>query len=683
MDADKIKEFFIQHFEKMILVLVIAVSGYMMYSGWQLPNFLEKQQPTQLSTLATQVKSDIDKNHNEAILPERQPTFDIVKETIRVDTPVDPSDYSLPQTWSGKSPNSIVRRQDPKLLAPVSLIVKPVVTSFAVRGSRTDPEDYVLASLEAADAVERVEKPKTRRRRGRRGGDADMMEMMMGGGGEMDMEMGMSMDMDMDMGMMDMEMDGMDEGAGSAGGGRQLDSKYDFGMRPVATEDKRNPVPSVGWFIAGTAVVPHKSLHEAYKLAFQDADQYNARRDTPFYYDLEVQRADVTDKPLDQLVEEDWSKVWDRTKYTQLAAYRWSGFAPEIVPSDYRDDALTTWIPPVLLDDYQSFSLHPMIPMLSRKDLEEAAMSDEDDEEIKEFSMDMEDDSALVAPGQTAGQGSMMDMDYGMMDMEMDMEMGGMDGMMMGMGMAMMGGGGIETNPVDYKLIRFYDFAGFKGSPVFGRKYVYRIRYAVNDPNFPFSETLQPKVSSLSPEVAQRIQVKMSDARESQKRDFRRWSDWSEVTAPVSLPSLEQYFCGPVQHGSVNVWKVAGKDVEYTRDPPSAKFIASQYDLSTGARIPVQMDVTEGTVLSITAESADVVDPITLKVKKKPDVELISGTTVVDVDGGVPLKIVQGEELKTPGMMLLFDQMGQLRVSDEIGDQESYRIYSYADERGE
>ena len=60
--------------------------------------------------------------------------------------------------------------------------------------------------------------------------------------------------------------------------------------------------------------------------------------------------------------------------------------------------------------------------------------------------------------------------------------------MMMGMGMAMMGRGGMEPNPVDYKLIRFYDFAGFKGSPQFGRKYAYRIRYAVNDPNFPFSE---------------------------------------------------------------------------------------------------------------------------------------------------------------------------------------------------
>ena len=66
-------------------------------------------------------------------------------------------------------------------------------------------------------------------------------------------------------------------------------------MRPTATLDNANPEPAVGWFIAGSAVVPHRELYEAYKQALQDADQYDPRRDTPFYYDLQVQRADVTD----------------------------------------------------------------------------------------------------------------------------------------------------------------------------------------------------------------------------------------------------------------------------------------------------------------------------------------------------------------------------------------------------
>ena len=43
---------------------------------------------------------------------------------------------------------------------------------------------------------------------------------------------------------------------------------------------------------------------------------------------------------------------------------------PEDAVQAFTDDALTTWIPPVLLDDYRYFSLHPLIPMLSQKDLE-------------------------------------------------------------------------------------------------------------------------------------------------------------------------------------------------------------------------------------------------------------------------------------------------------------------------
>ncbi len=674
MDADKIKDFFLNHFEKMILALVILGSGFLIYTGSQKPDFLDKKQPEALASQANSVKSDIDLNHNDKILPERRPTFDIVKETARLDSAVDPLDYTLPKSWTGKSPNSVVRRLDPKLIAPQSLIVHSVATSIAIRGSRTEDDTYALAALENAEPLEKKEKPKRRERRSRtRGaGGADGMEEMMDemmGGEEMD--------------MMEEMMGEMGTGDGGASGpNRMFNSSHDLGMRPTATADNANPEPSIGWFIAGSAVVPHRELYEAYKQALQDADQFDPRRDTPFYYDMQVQRADVTDKSTDQLVDADWSDVWDRTLYTKLAAFRWSGFAPEVVPSDYRDDALTMWIPPVLLDDHRSFSLHPLVPEMSQSELKRQQGNTEEEEDITEFTMEMEDDTELVAPGQRSNGG--MDDMYGGMGMDMGMEMEDMgmnDGMMMGMGMAMMGRGALEADPVDYKLIRFYDFAGFKNSPKYGRKYVYRVRYAVNDPNFPFSEKLQPRVSSLAPDVATRVQSLMANALKDGKRTFRRWSDWSETTEAIGLPTLEQYFVGPIERGSVSTLKVAGKDVEYARDDPKAKILASRYDLQTGARIPIEIEATEGTVLSKKVESADVVDPITLTVKKMPDAELISGTTIVDMEGGTPLSITK--ELTSPGMMLLFDQSGQLIVADEISDQQMFRAYTYAEERGE
>jgi len=485
-----------------------------------------------------------------------------------------------------------------------------------------------------------------------------------------------------DMDMMDMME--MGESMGNTGAGRRFDSKFDFGYRPVATEDKRNPKPAIGWFIAGTAVVPHKKLYEAYELALADADQYDPRRDTPIYFNLEVQRADVTDKTVDELVEEDWVQIWDRTRYTQLAAKLWSGFAPEIVPIDYRDNALTMWIPPVLLDDYSTFSLHPLVPMIPQKELKALMNEDVVEEEAAPFSFeDLENaETVLRAPGAArpgTGMGMGTDMMDGMDEMD-DMEM--MGGMMGGMGMAMFGRGTIDKDPVDYKLVRFYDFAlGFETSPKFGRDYVFRLRYAVVDPNFPYAQSLQPKTNTLSPDVANRVKDLMAQALATKKRSFQRWSEWSEPSEPASLPSLEQVFAGPVTRGTINTWKVGTKEVEYSRDEPTAKIVASRFDSSTGARIPIRLDVIEGSVLSHKAESADVVDPITLKIKKLPDAELFSGTTVVDLDGGAPLKIADG--LTEPGLMLLFDQTGQLQVTDEVRDQELYRIYSYADERGE
>lgn len=95
----------------------------------------------------------------------------------------------------------------------------------------------------------------------------------------------------------------------------------------------------------------------------------------------------------------------------------------------------------------------------------------------------------------------------------------------------------------------------------------------------------------------------------------------------------------------------------------------------------MQIEATEGTVLSQKAETADVVDPITLAVKKMTDAELVSGTTIVDLEGGTPLAITK--DLTAPSMMLLFDQSGELKVADEVTDQHMFRTYTYAEERGE
>ncbi|MCP4888931.1 MAG: hypothetical protein P1U77_02100 [Rubripirellula sp.] len=683
MDTDKIKNFFINHIEKMILVVVIGVSVFLMYQGLQKPNFLDQHLPARLQQDATQVRGDIDINHNDEVLKDRNPTFDIVRETEKLYTAVEPSEYKLERTWEGKTLESIVRRQDPVMVAATSIELTPVTTAIAFRAQTNSAEpQYALYNLEDADELEKVEK-KTRRRRNRNRGGAEMGLGFGGMEGEMgDMEGGMDMEMEMDGDMFGGDMLGME---GDSGPKRTFNAEHDFGFRPSKTEDERLPEPRLGQFIVGTALVPHKELYANFELALADASEYTPARDTPYYYGFEVQRADVTDKPVDQLGDEDWVDIWTRLRYTTLAGKFWSGFAPETVHPEYRDDAFTMWLPPVLLDDYRTWAKHTKIPALSKQELQQLANQTDEVEDFGEFDVDAAlNDLELTGPGERSAAGGMDEMMGGGMGMDMGMEMdemGDMDGMMMGMMMGM-SGRGAEVDPVEHKMIRFYDFAGIKNGPVLGRKYVYRIRFSVVDPNFPFSEKQQPQVKNLAPEVATRIQEQMKKAADADSREelFERWSDWSEPSAITSLPTLEHYYVGPVERGPIATATVGGKQVEYSRGEPKAKLLASQYDPKTGARIPVELDVTAGTVLSKDMESADVVDPISLLVKKMPNASLVSGTTVVAIDGAKPLKIT--EDVQSPGVMLLFDQSGQLTVHDELEDQEMFRVYTYAEERG-
>jgi hypothetical protein len=265
---------------------------------------------------------------------------------------------------------------------------------------------------------------------------------------------------------------------------------------------------------------------------------------------------------------------------------------------------------------------------------------------------------------------------------------------MMGMGMGMGGGSSgmmgkpAEENPVDYKLLRFYDFFYVKGAkadpnrPELNRRYVYRIRFAVNDPNFPKKPELQPKGSSLDPEAYKRYIALSADAEQNQVRDFKRWSDWSEPSTPVSLPKLDQAYVGPVKPTKSRRVQLGSRNVLLEAEPPKAEVVASSFDPSLGVFVPTLMEATEGTVLSKKVESADVVDPITLEVKKTGEKVIASATTIIDIEGGSPMEIIDDEKILEPGLFLIMDGNGNLKVKDSVAEQKTYRIKSFAEERG-
>ena len=238
----------------------------------------------------------------------------------------------------------------------------------------------------------------------------------------------------------------------------------------------------------------------------------------------------------------------------------------------------------------------------------------------------------------------------------------------------------------DYKLIRFYDFRDFSGSdrsaPQPGRKYVYRIRVAIEDPNFPENPAAQPRNSTLSAEVFRRVEREAANAARTNRRISRRWSEFSEPSPVVSLPPTTAAYAGPVVPATIRKMQVDGREVEFTQKPATGKLVVAQWHRTYQVPVPVFMDVLRGSVVAKKGDF-EVPDPLSLAVKKLPDTEINTQTVVVDVGGGNPLAISAAENQTEPALMLLFDASGGLRVVDEVQSQHGYRLYSFADERGE
>ncbi|WP_186774686.1 hypothetical protein [Allorhodopirellula solitaria] len=698
MDTDKIKDFFIHHAEKMVVGVVIAASVWMIYSGLDLPDMTDEKNPDTLASDAKQVRASIDEDHSDKILPPRQPTFDIAAELKKKNEPIPFEEYVPEHLWVPQNISDTVRRQDPVLLAPRALMTSGHIESYAVLSSSGN---YAASTLEPAEKLEKIEqqpvrRPPTRGRRGR--GRNAMMEGMDGMGMGMDSGM-MGMDgmgMGMDSGMMGMDGMGMDSGmmgmdsgmmgaSGMTGAGRAFAPENNFGYSASATSysqgsTSKKPVPQSAWFIAGTAVIPHKEIAESYQAALAASEGFQPQRDQPLYFNYEIQRADVTDKAVDALVDGDWIKIGDRESDLKRAAFVWAGFAPELVPSDYRDLNVTGYIPPILLSDYSKWALHPLIPLVSRDEIERERFAEEQvtAKEVSAEDMELANPGNLGGGGMGGQMGMYESMGYSSMGMDSDM------GMQMGMGVAY-GLTTVDPNPVEYKIMRFFDFArgGSKISPMPGHQYVYRIRYAVQDPNFPANPSHQPKSSTLSADVYARVQNLMTKAETTDKRDFQLWSDWSEPSPPASLPSFNKVYAGEIKNSKGREFKIEGKTVEYHKAPPTANIVNENHNIQFASPMPVWLNnATEGSTMSYTGE-ADLIDPINLQIKKVEDAKVLSGTTIIDLAGGRPLVVVgEDAELMEPGIVLMFDENGGLSVKSEVQDQQKYRIYSFAEERG-
>lgn len=713
------KDFLFLHFEKFIFAVLVLAAVFLIYRGMQMPDYLQKEQPDRLEQGANQVKSSIDEDHWESMneAESRLPTMDVVGRTNQSISPIPMQPYQLEHPWERKAIDMAVKRIDPVIAAPLKLQVSGVVASLAVKSRSQDP--YPLQELENAEKVAAApEQPGRRRGNPRRGGAMDGM----GPGGYEGM---MSYE-----GMMDGYGSGsmLPESSGSMPGGPmgagvkppiQVNAQlFDQGFRPTgvfgggmtsmspgsgsgsssgagSAAGGNRVEPVMGHFIAGVALMPHKELFKTYMDAFQQADGFNPMRDRPTYIGFQLERADVTDRPVDSLTDSDWVRRGTSRYYHQLHLQVWAGAAKEIVTGKYRDPELTVGIPPVLLDNYADFASHPDIPVGDEPLVRLNPLQQQDTGPVGPIVPGV-DDEPFAAGNLPPASGGQMYGSSGMYGSEAMYGSGsgsaygsGSGGMYGSGGMPGYGGMGATLrveDQADYKLIRFYDFRDFSGNdraaPVPGRQYVYRLRVAVEDPNFPRIASLQPRSGSLSSEVFRRVEAETAKAAQSPTaaRNSVRWSEFSEPSDVVSLPATSAAYAGLVTPGQFRKMQAGGREVDVMQRPPTGKMVISRWDPTYLVPIPAELEVTRGAVLAKQGD-ANVPDPLALIVKKLPDANVNTQGVLVDLAGGEKLMISADEGQVSPSLMLWFTPDGGLQLSDDIHAMRDYRLYTTPDEK--
>jgi hypothetical protein len=223
-----------------------------------------------------------------------------------------------------------------------------------------------------------------------------------------------------------------------------------------------------------------------------------------------------------------------------------------------------------------------------------------------------------------------------------------------------MGGGAprVAAPTVDYKLFRFYDFMVESG-----KRYKYRVKLYLRDPNHPQPPVIAPAAAHLEDTVVDRIKELEADT-------FWRATEWSEWSPPGKIPNQYQVAAGPATpERATPVDRDRGIDVAEPGSEPEASVLALVFDQAKAADVPALLPAVRGSVLNFKTK-ANVLHPLSMQVFPLPDYEVRTGVVVLDLRGGQQLPTTDRANIdhKAPGEVLLMDSDGRLVVRNELDD---------------
>lgn len=685
-DSAKLQQMLMLHVEKLVLGVVLLAVIWFVYQGASLPMLEDSKTPDQLTQKAQQMTTEIgNANHWQVIYPDRKPLAEhpvqaLVKQGQQANAS---TAYPISNGWNPPNFAKAISRPDPRLFAPTNVKVVVLHGPLAVLPRQTDVDPILAKAAEVNPAVgaegqqpgvirpqpAQPARPGQQRpptTRPKRGG-------LLEGGPQAGYGEGIAPPMMMQPG-----------GAPGQAGARVLPPEaivgYHGGAEIIAREARAAVI---------MAAVPLEKQFEEYEKAFKEALDYDPTRDLPRYILYVVERADVTDNPALDPAQATWQAL-DLPK--ALGEMNLWGPSPrEVVDPSALDPILTNRIPPFMQREIYEALIHPDIPLAKVEVADPNAAQAARPGDIAAAnaagnSVDLLDPNAApiaANPNQPGGEGMVRPGQAmpGPRGYPAMMPPGGARGY----GEGMQGSPGAQASLAKFRLLRFTDTTL---QPF--RKYRYRVKLLLEDPNNPYAGPTAPRwdpsrnTPLRKPSIQSMSQAALARVRraDTAKYPFLLETEPSEPSDIVELPQINRYFAGKATAGNGNPLAI-GTPGNSTLTPPiystqsSTNLLTVEFDNKLAVDIPAEKEVYRGSTLNFEKE-VDVIHPSLLAITPIGKYAFRNGSMVIDFVGGndIPnLDARRSDKVQEPSEVLIFDELGNLQILDETDDVEGFRRY--------
>ena len=185
-----------------------------------------------------------------------------------------------------------------------------------------------------------------------------------------------------------------------------------------------------------------------------------------------------------------------------------------------------------------------------------------------------------------------------------------------------------------------------------GRRYRYRVRLALHDPNH--------RVPT------KRLATSVIDRRRNLGQVERRYvlTDWSQPTRTIYVPSGGRVLAGPAKRPRLGnpYWE------------PRILALIKAIEPNEKVEVGVERYLSRGSVANTGPVNVRAVDPVKRTQRQKKNVSLTTHALVLDIHGGRRLSR-QYRDLVEPSQMLILDAGGRLVVRDELEDGAEFDVH--------